>query len=506
MHSPAHARGRRPVPGPVAQTVGGPEQAAICQGGGFTALCVPDLQGTGGQDMGRAMDSIDLAAEPDFRLGPWLVRASLGMAWRDGAVVRLEPRLLQALIVLVRADGLTVSRADLMRQAGGLAGEEDAIDRDICRLRAVLSVDGVIGFDTIPKIGYRLKIAKEPAPVTLPPPAPDPVPARRRLLLGAGVAALALLVAAGGTLLAQRVSVRRDPGPELQPAGGPDGNRLAEMRSTPSPLLRLGPDGSHEPLLSASNRVDGDPDISARGGLAFASDRTGLFEIWVAPPGRSPAPVTQFQGPFTRSPRWAPDGRRLALVSTIDGAPGLFILDNGSGRLKRVAPDPGSEDRAPAWSRDGQRLYFASNRLGDWRIWITRPPYEEAMPITEAGWRVAKESADGRWLYMMRDGEGGLWRQPADGGEVEMLADLPDADDNESWVVGPAGIYLVERPGNGRARILLLPSDGGPGRAVAELPDTLTRSSLALDPQGRLVIGSNLGALIDRVGAGNGKP
>ncbi|MBJ7415970.1 MAG: winged helix-turn-helix domain-containing protein, partial [Niveispirillum sp.] len=104
-----------------------------------------------GCGMGVAMGSIDLAVEPDFRLGPWLVRPSLGMAYRDGAEVKLEPRVLQTLIVLVRADGRTVSRAELMRTAWGLEVGDDAIGRCIGRLRAVLAIDGVIGFETIPK-------------------------------------------------------------------------------------------------------------------------------------------------------------------------------------------------------------------------------------------------------------------------------------------------------------------------------------------------------------------
>lgn len=690
--------------------------------------------------MGVAMGNIDLAVEPDFRLGPWLVRPSLGMACRDGAEVKLEPRVLQTLIVLVRAEGRTVSRAELMRTAWGLEVGDDAIGRCIGRLRAVLAIDGVIGFETIPKIGYRLNIDTGE---TLPPPepaAPPPSVQRRSSpWLWAG-AALAALAAAGGILLlnggedappmAQVTPVTSDPGQEIQPAlspgggqiayaadragqgfdiwvqslsggtpvrltddpahdlspvwspdGGriafvrvdaagpcrilvkpvpsgperqvatcttfkevkpawldndhlvhadktdataparlwsvplsgaeagraipltdppagingdgdpvvsPDGRRLAfmrhraigvsdvivrdlatgaerqvtqdgrklhgldwsgdgrwlytassragdfglwrvdpdgktpqlrvapglnqlgrigaggdrvaaEVRTNRSILLRLTPDGGHEAVVPASNRLDWDPDVSRQGAVAFASDRSGMFEIWVADPGQPPAPVTRFQGPFTQSPRWAPDGKRLALISVVDGAPGLFILDRGSGRLRRVAADPGSEDRAPAWSRDGQRLYFASNRLGDWRIWITRPPYEQAMPITEAGWRTAKESADGRWLYMAREGESGLWRQPADGGLPEKVADLPDAYDNESWVVGPAGVYLVDRPGNGQARIRLLPADGSGMRTVADLPDALYKSSLALDPDGRPVIGKYLGSMVDIV-------
>ncbi|MFV3074742.1 winged helix-turn-helix domain-containing protein [Niveispirillum fermenti] len=698
--------------------------------------------------MGVAMGTIDLAVEPDFHLGPWLVRPSLGLALRDGAEVRLEPRVLQTLIVLVRAGGRTVSRAELMRTAWGLEVSDDAIGRCIGRLRAVLTVDGVITFETIPKIGYRLiipdteqDIVAESKQVDSPATAPDgpaaTAPRRPGLLLGAAILALAgvagLWLALGGPAAAPTATVlplTSDPGQEMHPAispgggqivyaadragqgfdlwlqslsggtpvrltddrahdlfpawspdGGriafirseagkpcrilvrpvpsgperpvgacttyretqpvwldadhlafseraargepariwslalsgeragtlvpltdppagqagdsdpaisPDGRRLAfmrhlgvgvsevhvrdlatgretrvtqdgrklhgvvwsgdgrwlyvsssrtgdfglwrfdpdgrqppqriapglnllgrvaaggdrvaaEVRTNRSALLRLEPDGGTSPAIPPSTRLDWDPDVSPDGAIAFASDRTGMFEIWVADPGAAPVPVTQFGGAYTQSPRWAPDGRRLALISTVDGNPGLFILERASGRLTRVAAEPGVEDRAPAWSRDGRRLYFASNRQGDWRIWLSRPPYREAMPITGPGWRAAKESADGKWLYLAHATQRGLWRQPADGGPAEKISEVLDPYDVENWVTGPAGVHLVERVPQQGARILLLPADGGEPRIVAPLPDALYKSSLAIDPEGRLVAGEHQGTMVDIV-------
>lgn len=259
--------------------------------------------------------------------------------------------------------------------------------------------------------------------------------------------------------------------------------------SPTSALFHLRADGGWERLpLGPGIPRDRDPDVSTKGAVAFAADRSGSFNIWVADPDKPPAPVTAFTGPATGSPRWSPDGRRLALTSVADGALALFILDPASDKLRRVAADPGAEDRAPAWSRDGQRLYFASSRLGGWRIWITRPPYQEAMPITAEGWLAAKESADGRWLYMVREGDGGLWRQPADGGIAEQVAPLPAAGDSESWLPAREGVYLLDHAGEGTARLLLLPADGGAMRVLATIPGAVRQSTLTLDMQGRPVI------------------
>lgn len=693
--------------------------------------------------MGIALGTIDLAVEPDFRLGPWSVCPSRGLATRDGAEVKLEPRVLQTLVVLVRAEGRTVSRAELMRTAWGLEVSDDAIARCIARLRAVLSEEGVIAVETIPKIGYRLmvtppdaglgSIVEEMPSVSLTP-APPPVRRWPWLLAGA-VGAGAVLLGLGlwyGTGMAPVPSLlvsplTTDPGQEIQPAlspgggqlayasdragagfdlwllslgggtpvrltdhadadlspawspdggriafvrtdgrtpcrilvlavpagpervvgecrylreprltwagndqliftdrdrdGGPtrlftlslsgdgvpvaltdpqggingdgdaamapDGKRLAfmrhravgvadvmirdmesgreiqvtedgrklhgvvwsgdgrwlymvssragdfglwrvdptggtpplrlapglnqlgqiaaggdriavEMRSSRSQLLRIAPDGSSSMALPPSNRFDWDPDVGPDGSLAFASDRSGMFEIWVADASGAAAPVTRFEGPFTQSPRWAPDGRRLALTSIVDANPEIFILDRGNGKLIRVTDDAG-EDRAPSWSRDGRRLFFASNRQGGWRIWVTRPPYDQAMPITEIGWRAAKESADGKWLYLAHESLPGLWRQPADGGDAEQVTDRLNPYDSENWAVGPAGVYLIDRPEGQAPRILLLPADGGLERVTATLPELLYKSALSVDRDGSVIVGQYQDTLVDIV-------
>jgi len=58
------------------------------------------------------------------------------------------------------------------------------------------------------------------------------------------------------------------------------------------------------------------------------------------------------------SPRWSPDGRRLAFASTAEGgAPQLFVRWMDTGQTVRVTGLPDSP-QAIAWSPDGRRLAY----------------------------------------------------------------------------------------------------------------------------------------------------
>ena len=102
---------------------------------------------------------MDLAREADLRLGPALVRPSLSEVVAAGRTIRLQPRVMQVLVVLARADGEVVSRDELLARCwGGLAIGDDAINRCIGRLRRLSEEEapGAFTIGTLPRIGYRL--------------------------------------------------------------------------------------------------------------------------------------------------------------------------------------------------------------------------------------------------------------------------------------------------------------------------------------------------------------
>ena len=72
---------------------------------------------------------IDLAREADLRLGSALVRPSLSEVVAASQTIRLQPRVMQVLVALARADGEVVSRDELLASCwGGLAIGDDEIE------------------------------------------------------------------------------------------------------------------------------------------------------------------------------------------------------------------------------------------------------------------------------------------------------------------------------------------------------------------------------------------
>jgi Tol biopolymer transport system component len=91
----------------------------------------------------------------------------------------------------------------------------------------------------------------------------------------------------------------------------------------------------------ASTRRDERSSYAPDGRIAFASDRSGSWEIWIAgPDGSSQVRVTNFGGPLAGFPRWSPDGRHLAFESKALGRSRIFVLECQSGGARCGKPMP----------------------------------------------------------------------------------------------------------------------------------------------------------------------
>lgn len=112
----------------------------------------------------NAAARIELAREPDMVFGSLRLMPALreiaGTTWRK----TLEPRVMQVLVSLARANGSVVSRHELIAACwGGRAVGEDAIYRCVSQLRRLLAAnDSGCAVETVPRVGYRLSSAASP--------------------------------------------------------------------------------------------------------------------------------------------------------------------------------------------------------------------------------------------------------------------------------------------------------------------------------------------------------
>ncbi len=102
--------------------------------------------------------------------------------------------------------------------------------------------------------------------------------------------------------------------------------------------------------------------------VAFASDRTGSFEIFIVNPDGSNFIQATGNDYDDVNPGWSPDGQKIAFESYRDGQPEIYIMNaDGSGET-RLTNHP-SYDGMPTWTPDGTQLTFVSFRDGIFQIY-----------------------------------------------------------------------------------------------------------------------------------------
>jgi len=259
---------------------------------------------------------IDLAREADFPLGGLQVSPSTREVGRDGQRQALEPRVMQVLVALHRAQGAVVSRDDLITRCweGRIVGE-GAINRAIWRLRKLAESEGDFTIETIPRVGYRL-ISASSGPVSP---------------------------------------------PVVAETGSPDAAGLPEK----APAAATGTPSRRRWIAGALLLLAG----SAAAWLLWPEPR------WTVESSRPFVATLALEG----EPAFSPDGKMLAYVSGPDVlSRKIYVRNLAGGEGIKVTRDA-YDDASPSWSSDGVRLAYVAQKTGEpCRIMVTTIPAGEA--------------------------------------------------------------------------------------------------------------------------------
>jgi Tol biopolymer transport system component len=232
---------------------------------------------------------------------------------------------------------------------------------------------------------------------------------------------------------------------------GTGGKVVYEQRVRDTNIWYLGADkggkfGTPQRII-ASTRLDSSPQFSPDGkSLVFVSDRSAYDELWRATAdGRNETALTNMRERSLGSPRWSPDGSRIAFDVTSKGGRAIFVIGASGGAARQWTPW-GSGGR-PSWSRDGRWIYYMdADAAGVTQLWrISAEGGGSGQQLTTDGGMDPFESMDGKWLYYI--GSHDLHRMPAAGGQwTRVIADRISAG---WWTVTAAGIFYadIEVPG-----------------------------------------------------------
>lgn len=213
---------------------------------------------------------------------------------------------------------------------------------------------------------------------------------------------------------------------------------------------------SREPILSPRFAPDG----KRIAYVSFEQRRPRIFVQHIDTGRREQ--ITNFEG-LNGAPAWSPDGNRLAFVLSRDGNPEIYVMDMNSRQMTRVTNNP-AIDTEPFFGKDGSTLYFTSDRGGKPQIYKTTIGSGGAERVTFVGNYNAnpKLSADEKTLVMIHRQEGftnfKVAAQDLQRGSVKILS---DTNLDESPTVAPNGtmlIYATRQQGRG---VLMLVSLNG---------------------------------------------
>jgi eukaryotic-like serine/threonine-protein kinase len=223
--------------------------------------------------------------------------------------------------------------------------------------------------------------------------------------------------------------------------------------------------------------------------IAFASDRSGSWEIWVCDSeGLNAIQLTSFGKGTTGTPRWSPDGRKIAFDARPEGEADLYIISADGGAPRRLTTEP-SEDIVPSWSRDGWWLYFCSNRSGSPQVWKMPAEGGPARQLTKRGGFESIEEASGKFFYYAKGrGVPGIWKALVEGGEETLVVETDKAGLWRNWALSDKGIYFTNNEQPEKPVIEFFSFATGRVTKLATLDRQINSQGIALSPEGRWLL------------------
>jgi len=416
--------------------------------------------------------------------------------------LRITPKSMGVLLVLVEQAGRVVSRETLMAEVWpDTLPTNDVVTQAITQLRKAF--DDERGnpryIETIAKNGYRLlapiewvhtggpsasaevvatderwadptrTTAKYPAIAGADPSeplAPVPYPATSTprgtwTSIATVVVAVALLVAGLVTWALVRAPVQTPEAAQVAVSG------MQSLRSErPYRLITSAPGFELSPALS--------PDAGLVAYVAIPEGQRGTAIMVQTTEQTQPRQLTRPpEGADDTSPAWSPDGRWIAFMRLAEGSCSIRLVTPNA----RAEHEVGACDRRSPptfdWTPDSNGLIFGSMSTeqgsaglrvldldtGQWR----KVDYPHDPDELDADPRY---SPDGRWIVFVRNAPlGDFWRIPAQGGNAERLSRL--RADLRGWDWSPSGRGLLfSAMVDGEYRLFRLDTSTGEARPV----------------------------------------
>ena len=174
------------------------------------------------------------------------------------------------------------------------------------------------------------------------------------------------------------------------------------------------------------------------------------------------------------SPKWSPDGTKIAYVSFESGNSNIYIQDIITGSRQLVSASAKGINAAPAWSPDGSRLAIALSYSGHLQIYSKSLGSSGETQLT-TGSAINTEpvwSPDGSSIYFTSDrsGQPQVYQMPASGGSAQRISFQGKNNADVSISYDGKQIAMVQGNGNVYRIAVMDRSLGGQIRFISPGP------------------------------------
>jgi eukaryotic-like serine/threonine-protein kinase len=191
-------------------------------------------------------------------------------------------------------------------------------------------------------------------------------------------------------------------------------------------IWRVSISGSGPPERLQFGAEDVSAPAVARNGNRLAFQR-GRYDINIhrlaLSDSRVPLARPALFGSSTRNedaPQYSPDGTRIAFASDRGGDWSVWVSDADGSNAIELVSGPGTDAGTPRWSPDSTKIAFDWNADGNWNVYVIRSRGGKPVHLTSdpADDVIPSWSRSGKWIYFAstRSGRYEVWKAPANGG------------------------------------------------------------------------------------------